>query len=109
MPNMELKKEPDAGAGRICADLQLRRGGIGIYIRDRSKRGQTVLKLQTQAVCQRLPGRNRYSGVPRQGSGGRHGGRLRGAEPVNQPAGGVRPGVPAGEPVRGQMRTRDQG
>ena len=32
-----------------------------------------------------------------------------GAEPVNQSAGGVRPGVPAGEPVRGQMRTRDQG
>ena len=27
----------------------------------------------------------------------------------NQPAGGVRPGVPPGEPVRGQMRTRDQG
>ena len=66
-------------------------------------------ELQKQALCERLPGEHRYSrALSRKVADEDMEGAYAVLSRVQRAAGGVRPRVPAGEPVRGQMRSRHQ-
>ena len=88
------------------AGAQLRRGRVRLQPRRRAARSRALPRVPRRAVRARLPGRRRHPGLHPAHRRARPARRLRHAHRHQPAARGLRPRLPAGEPVRRRLHGR---
>ena len=108
MPNMDPKKCPMPVQDPDVRNKNFNEVALGYTYEMAVNEAKRCLNCKNKPCVTRLPGEYRYPRLHRQGGRGGFGGRVCRAHRVQRAARGVRPRVPAGEPVRGQMCSRHQ-
>ena len=109
MAKLNLNRQPMPAQDPERAESKLQRGGPGVQRGAGFRRGEPLPQLQEPPLHGGLPGQRGHPRVHRRPERRGPGSGRRGAEAKEQPAGHLRQGVPAGEPVRVPLSAQQEG